>query len=162
LTQNRHPYDLEGLPLRAKGVYRESEWEYRADVVGECAYEWIGIRSPHGGGGGGGAGALPLADVGYRVFGHIGSWGVGAGASRKGIFRKHQHPSTVSGVVSSEVANVVARFKNGAELQARVRDIGRSDVHFFSLLHDPILRLSEIVAFSAVEQEIERARLDEI
>jgi hypothetical protein len=160
MSQNRHSHDLEHLPVRAKGVFDECVWEYRADVVGDSALEWIDIRSPYGAGGGGGAGALPFADVGYKVLGHIGSWGVGSGQSRKGLFRKHYRPSTVSGVVSSDVASVVARFANGAELQTQLLDIGRDDVRFFVLLHDRTLRLAEIAAFGAAGQEIERVSLE--
>jgi hypothetical protein len=76
---NAKPVDLlgdgENLPLKAQGEFEDYSWEFRGDIIGDSARERTQVRGPNGGGGGDSGGALPFADLGWKVLGHIGRFG---------------------------------------------------------------------------------------
>lgn len=87
------PKDLDNghhLPLLAQGEFEGYSWEFRGHIVGDLVRVWSEVRGSNGGGGGGGSGhALPFADLGWKVLGHIGSFGWSSGGwSRKGFMRR--------------------------------------------------------------------------
>jgi hypothetical protein len=149
--------DGRNLPLRAQGEFGGYLWEFRGDIVGDSAREWMQIRGRNGGGGGGSAGALPFADLGWKVLGHIGSFGWSSGWSHKGLMRRTHHPGTLSGVVSASVATVRVRFKDGEDIEARLVDSGQEDVRFFFLIHRANRDWTEIIALDSHGQELDRA-----
>jgi hypothetical protein len=158
-----NPLDGHKLPLRAQGEFGGYTWQFRGDIAGDSAHEWVSVSGTHGGSGGGGSGALPFADLGWKVLGHIGSFGCSSGGwSRKGFMRRAHHPGTVTGVVSAHISKVVVRFKDGEKIEARLLDSGRDGVHFFFVIHKAKAQWVEIVALGDQGQELDRVQPPEI
>lgn len=150
--------DGHNLPLRAQGDFEGYSWEFRGDVVGDSSREWTQLYGPNGGGGGGSVGALPFADLGWKVLGDIGSFGWSSGGwSRKGFMRRAYHPGTIHGVVSARVSAVRVRFKHGGELDARLLDSGHEDVRFFFLIYPAKRDWTQLVALDGDGHELDRA-----
>jgi hypothetical protein len=155
--------DGENLPLRVKGEFEGYSWEFRGDIVGDSAREWTQVRGPNGGGGGGSVGALPFADLGWKVLGHIGSFGWSSGGwSRKGLMRRAYHPGTLSGVVSASVSRVRVSFKDGEEIDAQLLDSGQEEVRSFFLIHAAKRDWAHVVALDSDGQELDRVEHEDL
>lgn len=155
--------DGENLPLRAQGEFEGYSWDFRGDIVGDSAREWTQVRGPNGGGGGGSVGARPFADLGWKVLGHIGSFGWSSGSwSRKGLMRRAYHPGTLSGVVSASVSRMRVRFKDGEVIDARLLDSGQEEVRFFFLIHAVKRGWAQIVALDSDGQELDRVEHEDL
>jgi hypothetical protein len=146
------------LPLRAKGEFEGYSWEFRGDISGDSARDWVEVRGPTGGGSGGGRGALPFADLGWRVLSHIGSFGWSSGGwSRTGFMRRAHHPGTIRGVISADVSKLVVRFKDGKHAEAQLLESGQEDLRFFFLIHKPKREWDQIIALDTQGDELDRA-----
>ena len=155
--------DGENLPLRAQGEFEGYSWDFRGDIVGDSAREWTQVRGPNGGGCGGSVGARPFADLGWKVLGHIGSFGWSSGSwSRKGLMRRAYHPGTLSVVVSASVSRMRVRFKDGEVIDARLLDSGQEEVRFFFLIHAVKRGWAQIVALDSDGQELDRVEHEDL
>lgn len=146
------------LPLRAEGEFEGYSWRFRGDITGDSAREWVEVRGATGGGGVGGSGALPFADLGWKVLGHLGSFGWSSGGwSRKGFMRRAHHPGSIRGVASAGVSKVEVGFKDGEHAEAQLLESGRKDLRFFFLIHSPRREWAQIIALDAQGRELDRA-----
>ncbi len=151
------------LTLRASGEFLGHTWEFRGDVIGDSAHEWISFMGPDYYAAGGSSGdPLPFADIGYETLGHIASAGWSGGWSRK-WFRRIHMPGSVNGVVSRKVAKVFVFFKNKTSEEALIIESGHPDVQFFFLPYHLKIQAkihgTEIVALDAEGCELDRALL---
>jgi hypothetical protein len=55
------------VPRRASGEFHGDRWAHRGENLGAAAHDWISMSGPEGDSGRGGSGALPFADLGWRV-----------------------------------------------------------------------------------------------
>ena len=152
---NEDLVNLQNLTLRASGEYLSYTWEFRGDVIGDLAHDWISFMGPDYNEGGS-SGALPFADIGYETLGHIGNCGWLRGWSRK-WFRRIHMPGSVNGVVSLKVAKVFVFFKDKTSEEALIIESGHPDVQFFLLPYHPKIQWTEIVALDAEGCELDRA-----
>jgi hypothetical protein len=149
--------NLKNLTLRASGEFLGNKWEFRGDIIGDSAHDWISYIGPdYYTEGGGAGGPLPFADIGWKTLGHIGSYGWSGGWSRKWLRRIH-NPGFVNGVVSGKVAKVFVFFKNETSEEALIIESGHPDVQFFLLPYHPKIQWTEIVALDAEGCELDRA-----
>jgi hypothetical protein len=152
--------DGQNLPLRASGEFLGYSWEFRGDIIGNSAYEWISFMGPDGyRGSGGGEGPLPFADIGWKTLGHIGSYGWSGGWSGN-WFRRIHKPGSINGVVSKDAAKVLVFFQNGISEEALMIESGHPDVQFFFLPYNPNNpkeKWTELVALDVPGRELDRA-----
>jgi hypothetical protein len=150
-------FDGPSLPLRASGTFAGLRWELRGKVVGDSVYEWNSVYSLNAGGGveGGGIGALPFADIGVKVLGALGSWGLSSGGFRSG-WRFKRTPLTLRGVVASTAARVRVYFDNVEPQDALLLDASHPDVRFFFLIASPRARCNSVVALDEAGNELDR------
>jgi hypothetical protein len=159
----------QNLTLRASGKFLGNTWEFRGDIIGDSAHEWISFMGPDYYAAGGSSGdPLPFADIGWKRFGHIGSYGW-SGCLLRRWFRLIREPGSINGVVSKDVAKVLIFFKNGISEEALMIESGHPDVQFFFLPYNPTdvqffflpyhpkAEWTELVALDAQGRELDRA-----
>ena len=144
------------LPLRASGEFLGHRWAYHGEILGDSVRDWILMSGPNGESGGGSVGALPFADLGWRVLGPMAGIGWSHGGwSRRG-FRKKYNPGYLSGVVSLAVAAVIVEFERQSPAQAMLIDSGHPEYQFFFVPLSPQTRWTRIVALEANGSECDR------
>jgi hypothetical protein len=151
----------QNLTLRASGEFLGYTWEFRGDVIGDSAHDWISFMGQNYTEGGS-VGPLPFADIGWKKLGHIGSYGWSSGGwssggwSRKWLRQIHL-PSSINGVVSRKVAKVFVFFKNKTSEEALIIESGHPEAQFFFLPYLPKIQWTEIVALDAEGCKLDRA-----
>ena len=153
---NRGPFDTD-LPLRASGEFLRHRWAYHGEIRGDAVHDWISTSGPDGESGSGGSGALPFADLGWRVLGPIGS----TGWSQQGSwpwwsFRKSYRIGYLNGVVARSVAAVCIEFKRHSTAEAILIDSGHPEFRLFFFPLPPRIRWTSIVALKADGSECDR------
>jgi hypothetical protein len=144
------------LPLRASGEFLGHRWAYHGEILGDSVRDWISMSGPDGASGAGGTGALPIADLGWKVLGPIGSTGWSPGGWSRRRFRKKYYPGYISGVVSIAVASVRVEFEKQSSAEAMLIDSGHPEYQFFFLPLSPQTRWTHIIALEASGSECDR------
>lgn len=146
------------LPLRASGEFLGHRWAYHAEILADSVTDWISISGPNGeSASGGGGGALPFADLGWRVLGPIGSTGwLQHGSSPWWRFRNDERLGYINGVVSRSAASVRVEIAKQSTVDAMLIDSGHPDVLLFFLPLPPRTQWTSIVALNADGSECDR------